>query len=85
MRKRVNLLYEELIYEIIGVSMEFRKTSGQGYLEAVYEEALAYEFQNRNISFERQKSLPKNTHESIKYVVKRGLYDTALKTLCRQR
>ena len=51
------LLYKELSYKIIGAAMEVHKILGQGFLEAVYEEALAYEFKLENILFERQKTL----------------------------
>ena len=51
------LIYEDLSYKIIGAAIEVHKVLGQGFLEAVYEEALAYEFDLRNISFEKQKSL----------------------------
>ena len=38
------LLYKELSYKIIDAAMEAHKTPGRGFLEAVYEEVLAYEF-----------------------------------------
>lgn len=37
--------------------MEVHKALGPGYLESVYEEALAYEFELQGILFERQKVL----------------------------
>ena len=37
--------------------MEVHKTLGPGFLEAVYEEALAYELKKLGLSFERQKVL----------------------------
>jgi len=55
--KKVDLLYEELSYKIIGAAIEVHKILGCGFLEAVYEEALAHEFNLRNIPFERQKIL----------------------------
>jgi len=51
------LLFEDLTYKIIGAAMEVHKILGQGFLEAVYEEALAHEFNLRNIPYERQKAL----------------------------
>ncbi|UCE48105.1 MAG: GxxExxY protein [Phycisphaerales bacterium] len=51
------LLYEELTGKIIGAAMEVHSTLGCGFLESVYEEALAAEFGLRRIRFERQKSL----------------------------
>ncbi len=45
-------------YAIIGAAMEIHKTLGCGFLEAVYQEALAIEFKNRNIPFEQEVELP---------------------------
>jgi GxxExxY protein len=42
----------------VGAAMEVHRTLGPGFLEAVYEEALAYELGLRGIPFERQKRLP---------------------------
>lgn len=50
-----NLLHEELTQEIIGAAMEVHKILHDGFLESVYEEALAIEFNLRNIPFARQK------------------------------
>jgi len=50
-------LYEKLTYDIIGAAMEVHRTLGPGFLEYVYEEALCYEFEQRDINFERQKEL----------------------------
>ena len=38
--------------------MEVHRRLGPGFLESIYEEALAAEFKFRNINFERQKQLP---------------------------
>jgi GxxExxY protein len=43
--------------EIIGAAVEVHRQLGPGFLESVYEEALAYEFELRNISHERQKAI----------------------------
>jgi len=43
--------------KIIGAAMEVHNTLGCGFLESVYEEALAVEFHLRDIKFERQRSL----------------------------
>ncbi len=52
-----NFLYKEETFKIIGAMMEVHKTLGCGFLEAVYQEALAIEFQLRNIPFEREKKM----------------------------
>jgi len=51
------LLFADLTYKIIGAALEVHKTLGPGFLEAVYEEALAYELKKLGLSFERQKAL----------------------------
>ena len=50
-------LYKDLTKEIISASMEVHRELGSGFLEYVYEEALCYELNLREISFERQKEL----------------------------
>ena len=49
--------YKELTGKIIGAAMEVHTTLGCGFLESVYEEALAVEFRLQEIEFERQKPL----------------------------
>ncbi len=51
------LLYKDLTGKIIGAAMEVHRTLGCGFLESVYEEALAVEFGLLRVRFERQKSL----------------------------
>ena len=50
-------LYKDLTKKIISASMEVHRELGSGFLEYVYEEALCYELNLREISFERQKEL----------------------------
>jgi GxxExxY protein len=48
----------DITREIIGAAMEVHRRLGPGFLESVYEEALAVEFKLEQIQFERQKELP---------------------------
>lgn len=43
---------------IIGAAIAVHRELGPGFLEIMYEEALAIEFTNSSLSFERQKPLP---------------------------
>ena len=52
------IIHKDLSYAIIGAAMEVHKILGPGFLESVYESALAYEFDLRGIPYERQKHLP---------------------------
>jgi GxxExxY protein len=50
-------IYKQESYEIISVCMEVHKTLGYGFLEAVYQEALAIEFEIRGIPFIKEPRL----------------------------
>lgn len=52
-----DLLHHELTGEIIGAAMEVHGTLGSGFLESVYEAALAIEFDMRDVHYERQKNI----------------------------
>ena len=50
----MSLIFEEESFAIRGACFEVYKTLGSGFLEAVYQEALAQEFRLQNISFLEQ-------------------------------
>jgi len=52
------LVHGGLTGKIIGAAMEIHRQLGPGFLEGVYEEALAYELELQNINFEKQKEIP---------------------------
>lgn len=51
------IIYKEDSYRIIGTCMEVYNVLGSGFLESVYQEALALEFEDRGIPFVREKKL----------------------------
>ena len=50
----MDLLYEEETYLIIGAGIDVHKELGNGFLEAVYQEALEKEFQIKKIPYKRE-------------------------------
>ena len=52
------LILKDEVYQIVGAAMEVSNELGCGFLEAVYQEALALEFVGRNVSFKREVCLP---------------------------
>ncbi len=50
--------FDDLSNCVIGAALEVHKNLGSGLLESAYEAALAYELQERSISFKQQASLP---------------------------
>jgi GxxExxY protein len=51
------LVLKEEVYAIVGAAIEVHRELGPGFLEAVYQEALAMEMRERGIPFESQKPL----------------------------
>lgn len=52
-----NFPYKDETYKIIGALYEVHKTLGEGFLEPVYQEALAIEFGRQAIPFEAEKKI----------------------------
>ena len=48
---------DTLAKQVIGAAIEVHRILGPGFLESVYEEALAIEFDLRGITYERQKPI----------------------------
>jgi GxxExxY protein len=52
------LLYKELCYRIVGAAQEVHRGLGSGFLESVYEHALARELTLLSVPFVRQYPIP---------------------------
>jgi len=52
-----SIIYKPESYEIMGACFEVYKEKGCGFLEAVYQECLELEFDDRKISFKAKSSL----------------------------
>ena len=46
--------YSDITEKIIGASFEVQKFLGNGFQELIYQRALAYEFRNLKLEFERE-------------------------------
>jgi GxxExxY protein len=72
---------DPLTYDVIGAAMEVHTRLGHGFLEAVYQEALAIELTYRQVPFRREVHLPIVYREQILksiYRVDFICYDTIL-------
>lgn len=69
----------EITESIIGAAIAVHRDLGPGFLESVYEQALAVEFAIRGIAFVRQQAIPllENVHFAIvrSYLKAAGLSD----------
>jgi len=54
---KMNLIYPEESYKIIGAAMEVHRELGFGFLEAVYHEALRIELEKKDIPFKYEAKL----------------------------
>jgi GxxExxY protein len=52
-----HLLFHEETENIIRACIEVHRSLGQGFLEAIYHEALSYEFEDREIPFDSEVAL----------------------------
>jgi GxxExxY protein len=75
-------------YAIIGAAMEVHRVMGNGFLEAVYREALGLEFAAGNIPFQREVDLPvmyKDTTLGVAYRADFICYDGVVVELKAQK
>jgi GxxExxY protein len=56
--KEPPLWVDSLAADVIGAAIEVHRTLGRGFLESIYEAALAEELAVRGIAFEQQVSIP---------------------------
>jgi GxxExxY protein len=52
---KVDLIYKEECYKIIGLCMEIHRILGKGFSEIIYKDALELELKNSGIGYEREK------------------------------
>lgn len=55
---RMSLAHEEITGPVIGAAIAVHRELGPGFLESIYEAALAAELRERGIAFQRQVSVP---------------------------
>ena len=54
----MELLLKDEVYAVMGAAFEVHRILGNGFFEAVYQEAFEIELRSRGIPFEAQKRLP---------------------------
>ncbi len=52
------ILHKDLAFKVVGAAMEVHRELGPGFLESVYQRALAVELKSRGIPFEEHCRLP---------------------------
>ncbi|MGB8226952.1 MAG: GxxExxY protein [Sedimentisphaerales bacterium] len=67
-KKHINLLYEELSYQIRGCALEIKKNYGLGHKEILYQRAFAEELDLRKIKYEREKPIKIYSPKTIKVI-----------------
>lgn len=60
-----NLLYRNESHAIIGAAIDVHKTLGRGFLEPVYQEALALEFTRHGIPFRQEAKIQINYRDVL--------------------
>lgn len=65
MPRRGDLLFAEEVYQVVGAAMDTHRILGPGFLEAVYQEALALEFSRHGIPFEAQAPLRVHYRDTV--------------------
>lgn len=58
-------IYPILSYQVMQAVFEVHNTLGPGFIESVYEEALVFELEIRQIAFERQKNVEVQYKERV--------------------
>jgi GxxExxY protein len=60
-----DFIYKELTEKIIGVAMEVYRVLGPGFLESIYDNAMANELARKDIKIDRQKRINVNYKSSF--------------------
>jgi len=64
------LLYKDLVYKVQGVLFSVYKELGPAFKEAAYQKAIAHEFENQGITFDRERVFRISYKREIKAVAK---------------